>query len=64
MAKQKPVAWMHTMDNTEGCKENTPRVVLSFFKNNPFGRPGIDYSETYPVTSVPLYREPPAAKTK
>ena len=54
--KQKPVAWMHTMDNTEGIKGNKPWVVITTSKRNPFGKPGIDYSACYPVTSEPLYR--------
>ena len=54
--KQKPVAWMHTMDNTEGIKGNKPWTVITTSKRNPFGKPGIDYSASYPVTSEPLYR--------
>ena len=54
-----PVAWMHTMDNTEGCEENEPWVVLMDSDENPFGVPGDDYSETYPVISQPLYTAPP-----
>jgi len=50
------VAWLHTMDNTEGLKENEPERVLSFSAIHPFGRSGIDYSDTFPVTSEPLFR--------
>lgn len=53
-----PIAWMHTMDNTEGCEENEPWVVLTDSDENPFGVPGEDYSETYPVISQPLYTAP------
>lgn len=53
--KVKPVAWMHTMDNTEGIRGNKPYRVLTFGRTNPFGVPGVDYSESYPVTSKPLY---------
>jgi hypothetical protein len=51
----KPVAWMHVMDNTEGIKSNKPYVVFTASKKHPFGKPGIDYSESFPVTSTPLY---------
>jgi hypothetical protein len=52
------VAWLHTMDNTEGIKGNEPRLALTFSKQKPFGIPGRDYSKTFPVTSVPLYTYP------
>jgi len=54
-AKMKPIAWLHTMDNTEGIPENEPYQLLSFSPNSPFGRPGVDYSESFPVTSQSLY---------
>jgi len=50
-----PVAWLHVMDNTEGCEESEPRQLLTFSAENPFGIPGQDYSAAYPVTSHPLY---------
>lgn len=56
-----PVAWMHVMDNTDGIKGNKPWVVFTASKKNPFGKPGIDYSKSYPVTSTPLYAAPPCA---
>lgn len=51
----KAAAWQHTMDNTEGIKGNEPHVVLSFGKRNPFGKAGIDYSKSFPVTADPLF---------
>ena len=51
----KPYAWSHTMDNTEGLKGNKPHRVLMFSKRSPFGRPGIDFSESYPVTAEALF---------
>lgn len=55
-----PVAWMHTMDSTDGIEGNEPRKALTFSEENPFGVPGRDYSETYPVTSTPLFAAPVA----
>lgn len=55
VAFKKPAAWKHTMDNTEGIKGNKPWTVMTTTKANPFGRPGIDYSASCPVTSEPLY---------
>lgn len=52
-----PTAWIHTLDNTEGIDTNTPQVLLCFSQRNPYGRPGIDYSATYPVISEPLYNQ-------
>ncbi len=49
---RKPDAWMHTMTYETG--EQHHRVSLS--AANAWGRPGRDYSETYPVTADPLYR--------
>lgn len=60
----KPVAWLHTMDNTEGIEGNEPWCTLSFNAENPFGVPGEDYSETFPVTSEPLYTRPAARKVQ
>ena len=57
--QQKSVAWMHTMDNTEGHKENKPYVLFTKSKQNPFGVAGRDYSKSYPVTKQPLYTSPP-----
>jgi hypothetical protein len=56
-----PVAWMHTMDNTEGHKANKPYVLFTKSKRNPFGVAGRDYSKSYPVTKQPLYTSPPVA---
>jgi hypothetical protein len=60
----KPVAYEHTMDNTEGIKGNEPLIVITATKKSPFGKPGIDYSETYPVTSKPLYPESALAQAR
>jgi hypothetical protein len=62
-AQQKPVAWMHTMDNTEGHKANKPYVLFTKSKRNPFGVAGRDYSKSYPVTKQPLYTTPPPCPT-
>lgn len=51
----KPNAWKHTMDNTEGIKSNRPHVVLTMTKASPFGRRGIDYSKSFPVTADALF---------
>ena len=59
-AQQEPVAWMHTMDNTEGHKANKPYVLFTKSKRNPFGVAGRDYSKSYPVTKQPLYTRPQA----
>lgn len=48
------VAWEHTMDNTEGIPGNRPQVLLTYSPTNPFGRPGVDYSESFSVTSRAL----------
>lgn len=50
----KAVAWEHTMDNTEGIPGNRPQVLLTYSPTNPFGRPGVDYSESFSVTSRAL----------
>lgn len=55
LAAMKPAAWRHTMDNTEGIKSNKPWVVLTGTKKNPYGKPGVDYSLSYPVVSEALY---------
>ena len=58
---QEPVAWMHVMDNTEGIKANGKGIVSITQKwKHPFGKPGVDFSKSYPVTSTPLYTTPPA----
>jgi hypothetical protein len=60
---QEPVAWMHVMDNTEGLKANGKGIVsITQKRKHPFGKPGVDFSKSYPVTSTPLYTTPPAAK--
>lgn len=53
-----PVAWMHTLDNTEGIEGNAPCVIFSSEPAHPFGIAGEDFSKTYPVTSAPLYAAP------
>ena len=58
-SEPEPVAWIHTMDNTEGCEENEPWIVFTDSEENPFGIPGEDYSESYFVTSEPLYTASP-----
>lgn len=58
---QEPVAWMHVMDNTEGLKANGKGIVsITQKRKHPFGKPGVDFSKSYPVTSTPLYATPPA----
>ena len=57
-AQQEPVAWMHVMDNTEGLKANGTGIVsITQKRKQPFGKPGVDFSKSYPVTSTPLYTE-------
>jgi hypothetical protein len=52
-SKPRPVAWLHTMHYEKGGGSN---AVVGLTKENPFGKPGVDYSAGYPVTSEPLYR--------
>jgi len=57
--KQEPVAWMHVMDNTEGLKANGTGIVsITQKRKHPFGKAGVDFSKSYPVTSKPLYTTP------
>jgi len=59
-AEQEPVAWIHIMDNTEGIKANGKGIVsITQKRKHPFGKPGLDFSKSYPVTSTPLYTHPP-----
>ena len=61
--EQEPVAWMHVMDNTEGLKANGTGIVsITQKRKHPFGKPGVDFSRSYPVTSTPLYTTPPHRK--
>ncbi len=61
--KQKPVAWLHRMDNTEGIKSNGKGIVLiDQYRRHPFGLVGVDFDESYPITSTPLYTSPPQQK--
>jgi len=54
--KKKPVAWLHRMDNTEGIKSNGKGIVLiDQYRRHPFGLVGVDFDESYPITSTPLY---------
>jgi hypothetical protein len=56
--EQEPVAWMHVMDNTEGLKANGTGIVsITQKKKHPFGKAGVDFSKSYPVTSTPLYKK-------
>lgn len=55
--EKQPTAWLHILDNTEGIETNEPEEVLSFSKDNPFGVPDVDYSGSFTVTSIPLYKE-------
>jgi hypothetical protein len=60
---QEPVAWMHVMDNTEGIKANGKGIVsITQKRKHPFGKPGVDFSKSYPVTSTPLYTTQHAAQ--
>jgi len=61
--KQKPVAWLHRMDNTEGIKSNGKGIVLiDQYRRHPFGLVGVDFDESYPITSTPLYTAPQPQK--
>ena len=63
LESQEPVAWMHIMDNTEGIKANGAGIVsITQKRKHPFGKVGIDFSKSYPVTSTPLYTNPPQRK--
>jgi hypothetical protein len=58
-----PVAWMHVMDNTEGIKFNGKGIVsITQKRKHPFGKPGVDFSKSFPVTSTPLYTTQSAAQ--
>jgi len=60
LESKEPVAWMHIMDNTEGIKANGAGIVsITQKRKHPFGKAGIDFSKSYPVTSTPLYTHPP-----
>ena len=48
-----PAAWVHTMWTEFGQY----RSQVTFSPDSPFGIPGQDHSECYPVTSEPVYRE-------
>jgi len=51
-------AWRHTMDNTEGLRENGRGFVkLTESAQHPFGVPGLDFSESFPVKTERLYTE-------
>jgi len=56
-ATSSPVAWLHVMDNTEGFKGAPPIRELTFTAKPPFGVSGVDYDESFNVTSTPLYAE-------
>lgn len=62
-AKDEPVAWMHIMDNTEGIKANGKGIIsITQKRKHPFGKAGVDFSKSYPITSTPLYTTPPQRK--
>ena len=48
----RPAAWLHTMWMELGQSN----VVVTLTQKSPFGVPGKDHSECYPVVSEPLYR--------
>jgi len=50
------VVYMHYLDNTESLPGNKPLVVFTTNKQNPFGRPGQDYSATYPWKYIKMER--------
>lgn len=50
--RAEPAAWLHTMWMEFGQFQQE----LTYSKGSPFGIPGEDHSECYPVTSEPLYR--------
>jgi hypothetical protein len=43
--------YVHTLDNTEGIPTNEPEVWATFQKQQPFGKPGVDFSESFPITT-------------
>lgn len=51
------VVYMHYMDNTEGIPDNHPYVMYTTSKENPFGRPGVDYSASYRWAFIRMVRE-------
>lgn len=51
-------AWRHTLDNTEGIRANGRGIVrITESAQHPFGVPGLDFSETFPVITERLYTE-------
>ena len=54
--KPPPVAYLHILDNTEGIEGMEPLRTLSFSEDSPFGIPGVDHSESFTVTTIPLIR--------
>lgn len=64
MEKITPTAWLHQLDTTDGIPGNEAQQVLSFQPDNPFGVPGVDYSESFPWTKQGLQLiEPPRPYT-
>jgi hypothetical protein len=57
---EEPAAWIHTMWMELG--QWTSEVTFS--PKSPFGVPGRDHSECYPVTSEPLFRKAIIKKPK
>jgi hypothetical protein len=53
-----PVRWLHTLHyETSDTSE-----IIDDSPDSPFGTPGVDYSDTYRVTSEPLYAAPQASE--
>jgi len=48
------VVYMHVLDTTERIPGNRPMVKYTTNKQNPFGKPGEDYSAEYPWTYIKL----------
>ena len=55
-AEPVPVAYRHTIHMELGQTD----VEVNTSEKHPFGRPGVDYSPEYWITTEPLYAAPPA----
>lgn len=42
------LVYLHVLDNTEGIEGNEPLMRPTFTPANPFGKPGENYSKSYP----------------
>lgn len=49
--------YMHYLDNTEGIPGNRPIVKFTTNKQNPFGKSGEDYSESYRWGCIKMVKE-------